>query len=69
MCAPTGSPRSADPADLAARFGDMSHKMCQVADDLNDALSIARRAVSRDDLICITGSFYLVGRAKRLLCK
>ena len=65
----TGSPRSADPADLAARFGDMSHKMCQVADDLNDALSIARRAVSRDDLICITGSFYLVGRAKRLLCK
>ena len=43
--------------------------MCQVTDDLNDALSIARRAVSHDDLICITRSFYLVGRAKRLLCK
>lgn len=63
----TGSPRSADPVDLASRFGEMSHKMFQVADDLDDALSIAGRAVTRDDLICITGSFYLVGRTKRLV--
>lgn len=62
----TGSPRSADPVRLAAQFGEMSHKMCQVADDLDDALSIATRAVTRDDLICITGSFYLIGRAKRM---
>ena len=62
----TGSPRTADPADLAARFAEISSKMCQVADDLDEAMSIADRAVSRDDLICITGSFYLVGVAKRL---
>lgn len=65
----TGSPRSADPVDLAAEFSDMSSKMCQVADSLEEALSIANRAVTRDDLICITGSFYLVGRAKRLQAK
>ncbi len=62
-----GSARAADPVDLAARFSKVSTKMCQVADDLVEALSIARRAVTRDDLICITGSFTLVGRAKRLL--
>ena len=29
------------------------------------ALAIANRAVTREDLICITGSFYLVGEAKK----
>ena len=40
-----------------------------MSDDLDDALTIARSAVSRGDLICITGSFYLVAAAKRLLAK
>jgi folylpolyglutamate synthase/dihydropteroate synthase len=40
--------------------------MAQVAPRLEDALDIAERAVTREDLICITGSFYLVGRAKEL---
>lgn len=65
----TGSPRSMEPAELGAAFAEMSPKMHQVTDSLEEAMSIARRAVSRDDLICITGSFYLVGRAKRLLAK
>lgn len=65
----SGSPRTADPHELAATFNEMSSKMCQVAEDLMDAISIADRAVARDDLICITGSFYLVGRAKRLMRK
>lgn len=63
----TGAPRSADPHDLASAFSDVSHKMFQVSEDLDDALSIADRAVGRDDLICITGSFQLVARAKRLI--
>ena len=41
-------------------------KMAQVAPTLEDALDIAERAVTREDIICITGSFYLVGRAKKL---
>ncbi len=63
----TGAPRSADADDLASTFSDLSHKMFQVSEDLDDALSIADRAVGRDDLICITGSFQLVARAKRLI--
>ena len=38
--------------------------MAQVADTLQDALDIAYRAVSREDLICVTGSFYLGRRSE-----
>jgi len=40
-------------------------KMAQVAETLEDALGIANRAVTKEDLICISGSFYLVGEAKK----
>ncbi len=63
----TGSPRSADPAELAAEYMERSGKMAQVAPSIEDALDIAERAVTREDLICITGSFYLVGSAKKLI--
>jgi dihydrofolate synthase/folylpolyglutamate synthase len=57
--------RSADPHELAARYVELYGKMAQVATSLEDALAIANRAVTKEDLICITGSFYLVGEAKR----
>lgn len=57
--------RSADPAELAATYTELYGKMAQVAPTLEDALSIANRAVTKEDLICITGSFYLVGEAKK----
>lgn len=62
------SPRAMDPADLAAMFQEENGvgRMAQVAPNLATALEIAQKAVTRDDLICITGSFYLVGEAKRL---
>ena len=41
--------------------------MSQVAASLPEALDLATRAVGRDDLICITGSFYLAGEAKKHL--
>ena len=41
-------------------------KMAQVAKSLDDALDIAERAVTREDLVCITGSFHLAGEAKLL---
>lgn len=58
--------RSADPNELAARYIEQYGKMAQVAPTLADALAIANRAVTKEDLICITGSFYLVGEAKKL---
>jgi dihydrofolate synthase/folylpolyglutamate synthase len=58
--------RTADPHELAARYVELYGKMAQVAGSLEEALAIANRAVTKEDLICITGSFYLVGEAKKL---
>ena len=63
----TGSMRSADPAELAAEYVERTGKMAQVAKNLEEALDIAEHAVTREDLICVTGSFYLAGRAKLLI--
>lgn len=64
-----GNPRAADPEDLQREFAERSGKMNQVAASLPEALDLASRAVGRDDLICITGSFYLVGEAKKYLAE
>ena len=64
---PIDSPRSAQPGDLAQLFAENTKpRMAQTASSLVEAMEIAEKAVTRDDLICITGSFYLVGQAKRL---
>jgi len=63
----TGTPRSADPYELLARFQEKSQKMAQVEPELRDAYATACRCVSREDLICITGSVHLVGHAKKTL--
>ena len=63
----SGNPRAMDPRDLHRRFSEINHKMSQVAPTLREALEIAQRAVSREDLICVTGSFYLAGEAKKLM--
>lgn len=63
-----GNARAADPKDLAEMYAEMSDgRIAQVAESLPQALSIAASAVHREDLICVTGSFYLVGEAKTLL--
>jgi len=59
--------RTADPDELAARYVEQYGKMAQVARSLSEALEIAYRAVTKEDLISITGSFYLVGEAKKLI--
>lgn len=63
----SGNTRAADPEALAKRFTETKNRMCQVAASLPEAVNLANRAVGRDDLICITGSFYLVGEAKKYL--
>ncbi len=59
----TTTPRAASPEDLQKMFAERSGKMSQVAKNLPEAIEIATRAVSREDLIVVTGSFYLVGEA------
>lgn len=61
------NPRAMDPEELCRRFEEAHPKMAQVAATLEEAIDIARRGASRGDLICITGSFYLAGEAKKLL--
>lgn len=65
----TGNQRAADPRELYRRFVETSPKMAQVAPTLGEALALATKAVSRDDLICVTGSFYVAGEAKRLVAE
>ena len=60
-----GNPRAEEADDLARRFADLSGKMVQTANSLDDALKLAGRAVSREDLIVVTGSFYLAGEARK----
>ncbi|MHC4219589.1 MAG: bifunctional folylpolyglutamate synthase/dihydrofolate synthase [Planctomycetota bacterium] len=61
------TPRAAEPEELHRQFTDRCGKMSQVASTLPQALDLATRAVGRDDLICITGSFYLAGEARKYL--
>lgn len=56
-------PRAAEPEDLAKSFADARGRVCQTAPTVKEALEIAARASSREDLICVSGSFYLVGEA------
>ena len=62
-----GSARAIDPKELMRKFGEVSTKMAQVALTVKDALNLAARAVTRGDLICVTGSFAIAGEAKRAL--
>ena len=60
-----GNVRAAEPSSLERRFEEVSGKMSQVCDSLEDALKVAHRAVGREDLIVICGSFYLAGEARK----
>ncbi|MCP4758156.1 MAG: bifunctional folylpolyglutamate synthase/dihydrofolate synthase [Planctomycetes bacterium] len=62
-------PRAAEPEELAQRFESLRNRQCQTAPSVKEAIEIASQAAGRDDLICITGSFYLVGETMALLEK
>jgi len=63
------NPRAAPPEDLATAYEECNGKVTQVTQGLSEAIDLARNAISREDLICICGSFYLVGEAKQLIEK
>jgi len=61
------TPRASSAEDLQKLFQERSGKMSQIARSVPEAIEMAIRAVSREDLICITGSFYVVGEALKYL--
>jgi dihydrofolate synthase/folylpolyglutamate synthase len=63
----SNSPKAVSPEELAEMYTEICSKMCQTASSLGPALQLAKSAVSKGDLICITGSFYLIGQAKMRL--
>jgi dihydrofolate synthase/folylpolyglutamate synthase len=62
----SNSVKAMSPEVLAEMYTEICGKMYQTAFSLGEALRLAGSAVSREDLICITGSFYLIGQAKML---
>ena len=58
------SPKAMSSQDLGDIYTEICGKMYQTAASLGEALQLAKSAVSKEDLICITGSFYLIGLAK-----
>ncbi|MBN2272383.1 MAG: bifunctional folylpolyglutamate synthase/dihydrofolate synthase [Sedimentisphaerales bacterium] len=60
----SNSPKAMLPQDLADLYTEICGKMCQTALTLGEALQLAKAAVCKEDLILITGSFYLIGQAK-----
>jgi len=62
----TDNARAAKPKDLAEMYEECCGRVAQTTETLPEAMSIAYSAASREDLICVTGSFYLVGEAKKL---
>jgi dihydrofolate synthase/folylpolyglutamate synthase len=60
----SNSAKAMSPQDLAEMYTEICSKMFQTAPSLVEALRLAKNAVGREDLICITGSFYLIGQAK-----
>ena len=62
----SNSPKAVFPSDLAEMYTEICGKMCQTTLSLKEAIRAASSAVSKEDLICVAGSFYLVGQTKNL---
>jgi dihydrofolate synthase/folylpolyglutamate synthase len=61
------SPRAVAPDELVATARSIGVDNCTSHAHLDDALAAAGQIASEDDLICICGSFYLAGDARKLL--
>ncbi len=61
------SERSAIPEDLLARMPDQYRILAETRNTVEQALQRATRLAGKDDLICVAGSLYLVGKARQIL--
>ena len=59
------NPKCVPPEELSAVYVERFGKMAQVAANFREAMEIAARAITREDLVAVTGSFYLIGEAKQ----
>ncbi len=61
------SHRAVPANELARQIANLCDRACLVADSLPSAMEIARHDVAENDRILVTGSFFLVGPALKLL--
>jgi dihydrofolate synthase/folylpolyglutamate synthase len=61
------SHRSADPAMLMAQLPPDLQTRCQCVEPVEQALATAAALAGPEDLLCVAGSLYLVGRVRQLL--
>ncbi len=63
----TGNPREADPEQMAVVTKRFYTNKPLVIEDIDEALNKAKRITKKDDMICITGSFFLAGKAEKIV--
>lgn len=63
----TGNPREAEPEQIAVMARRFSQNNIMIIEDIDEALKEAKRIARNEDLICITGSFFLAGKVKEIL--
>jgi len=61
------SPRACSPELLAARAQVMGYRSYTIQPDIRRAIAAAEDMATDDDLICVCGSFYLAGDARKLI--
>ena len=60
----TGNPRETEPEQMAVTAKRFSQHKPMVIEDIDEALKEAKIIAKKDDLVCITGSFFLAGKVK-----
>jgi dihydrofolate synthase/folylpolyglutamate synthase len=63
----TGNPREAEPEEMAVTAKRFIQNNLMVIEDIDEALKEAKGIAKKDDLICVTGSFFLAGKVKEIL--
>lgn len=58
--------RAADPEALARQYAQIDEKPAMWTSTLEEALQRAKNSIQGNDVLAITGSFYLVGEAKKI---
>ena len=67
ICTKSDSPRAAEPADLLAEVCKHAAVQASAFEDATEALAAARKWAGPEDLIVITGSFFLAGLLRPLV--
>lgn len=61
------NPRASDPKDLAKKLQELGGRSAQIAPTVREALALATKAITKNDVILVTGSFYVAGEAKQIV--